>query len=427
MDHRFFLQPPKDRLPERVEDLLNFRPEELSKDQWLRGGYLISQMCQRVTDSLKRTKTTGSMVRTIERICRLVEPLQEFLNGGFVSEERQNFAEHALYQMMQVILAVLASEKSGMFARCGLNISDLKGSYLALEQTAKRMQFDWWKLDSELTETQFFHLRVLKQKYRSPVTIDLEENSRRQLSNHLGGVFAASIAAMWAMFANGLLIHYTISGTQISLQRLMTLQGSLILLAAVAAYALKDRIKDSLKSKLAANLFGSIGRKFFAMQCSEASGLSEPFGIFREDAKFVGNIQNLPTKLRNIISQTYSLKENAEGLLALCFFQSFQASKRRPNMIGKKDYLQHLMRFNLGKFLRYLDTPSAHIWGKDSEGEPVRLPVPKHYFLDILVEVLNGEERDFLTARVTISKSGIVKVTSHSLLELQSDGEHVAA
>lgn len=294
--------------------------------------------------------------------------------------------------------------KLGIWSRWHQRQGRKKG-YLAIDE----------KASIEEQEQYFFRRGDLKRRMWQILYLDLEPRQSLEMQKQIAYMIAAGAAASWAFFAQ-VLISYQLnfSGSASNLDSLLSASGLAILLAFIGAYILKDRIKDIGREWFKSGLFGK-APDFSYRVWFDNLGRYQSIGNIVEHTEFFSH-EKVPKaileKRKELPSHLVSFNERI-----VAYHQKLDlAQMDEVSFLGPIWAVRSIFRFNLRRYLDYLDDSVQKHAVLNRRGEICTVRFPKVYHLDVVMRYAYTDEygkRNYVgfdCNRLIVDKEGLIRV-----------------
>ncbi|NRA45602.1 MAG: hypothetical protein HRU09_11660 [Oligoflexales bacterium] len=285
---------------------------------------------------------------------------------------------------------------------------------------ANHLGFYWLNEKANETEREEYFSKLNSLKKRMWQTIYLEVKPRRSflIRKQIAYMLAAGFAAVWALLAD-LWIRFKLpakSGLGEGLSDFLEFSGLLVIIAFVLAYVLKDRIKETARSKLNKGILGK--NPDFSEQILWKDSKRRPhnLGTIQEWMSFIADEKELPSEVEQIRA-LHGKKRLFSGEQVVCYRKRIEL---KPVALKKVPFsslcLRDIIRINVKRYIARLGDPvSSYLCLSEAQGSVI-LPMPKSYYLDMVLRYsyqnrwrkYDGLALDF--NRLVLNKDGLVRI-----------------
>ncbi len=273
----------------------------------------------------------------------------------------------------------------------------------------KNLGIDAHGATSEQLEDQFYKVRLLKKYFQKSLFVNVEaERFAPKVLQPIAGL-AAGAAALWAgFFQLAQTDHRFILGTGITPIGLLSI--------GVVAYVVKDRIKDTLKAKLAGRVekvLPDVEKKlFYQMPDSEPQQL----GLIRETMRRL-KTEQLPVDIKDLrYTGGHSGLERELGEDIIHYGKRIKLNKKAHRLEKEQVGLREILRLNLSPYLHKLDDPFKEISFVNESGQIGRSEVHRLYYAHLAVKVSSpdhqGSHSQVYLTRLALDRKGIVRISN---------------
>jgi hypothetical protein len=176
----------------------------------------------------------------------------------------------------------------------------------------------------------------------------------------------------------------------------------------VVSYMLKDRIKDLMRYYFAHRL----GNKYFDNR-AEVRIKGHKVGVVKEGVDFISESKT-PREVMDIRGRS-SLVE-AENRI---FEEKILLYRKRivinnAELGAVNDYpvkgINEILRFHMHRFIQKMDNPEVPVSTLDTDGNVTTLRVQKIYYINMVMQLVDGADISYRRFRVVMTRNGILKV-----------------
>lgn len=176
----------------------------------------------------------------------------------------------------------------------------------------------------------------------------------------------------------------------------------------VVSYMLKDRIKELMRYYFAHRL----GNKYYDNK-AEVTVYNRKVGVVKEGVDFISE-SNTPKEVMDIRGRS-SLVE-AENRI---FEEKILLYRKRvmldnAQLAAGNTYtvkgINEILRFHMHRFTQKMDNPEVPVDTLDSEGNVATVRVQKIYYINIVMQLVEGAQTSYRRFRVVMTRNGILSV-----------------
>lgn len=176
----------------------------------------------------------------------------------------------------------------------------------------------------------------------------------------------------------------------------------------VVSYMLKDRIKDLMRYYFAHRL----GNKYFDNR-AEVRIQNHNVGVVKEGVDFITESKT-PHEVMDIRGRS-SLVE-AENRI---FEEKILLYRKRViinnnELCAVNDYpvkgINEILRFHMHRFIQKMDNPEVPVNTLDDQGNVTTVKVQKIYYINLVMQLVDGEDVSYRRFRVVMTRNGILNV-----------------
>jgi hypothetical protein len=176
----------------------------------------------------------------------------------------------------------------------------------------------------------------------------------------------------------------------------------------VVSYMLKDRIKDLMRYYFAHRL----GNKYFDNR-AEVRIKGHKVGVVKEGVDFISETK-APREVMDIRGRS-SLVE-AENRI---FEEKILLYRKRivinnAELGAVNDYpvkgINEILRFHMHRFIQKMDNPEVPVSTLDTDGNVTTVKVQKIYYINMVMQLVDGADISYRRFRVVMTRNGILKV-----------------
>jgi hypothetical protein len=242
---------------------------------------------------------------------------------------------------------------------------------------------------------------VVKKELQRALYIDTRNVARDPLFANTAAMVAAGLAATWATLAQVPLLTGSLS----------TRQGSLLFVAAVAAYMVKDRIKEWTRQFLARRLLVWDHDRRIASTTLRHVGLVDLEGRARERLVYLEN-DKVPVDVKRARQSQRTVSGVTHELEDVIHYRRVVRLDPAKSSTTSGLGVRELIRYSLVELLDRLDESTEPVAYFDPQrGTFVARDLPKVYHLNVVVKTqrANGETT-LARARVIVDHDGIKRI-----------------
>ncbi len=274
------------------------------------------------------------------------------------------------------------------------------------------------KSSAKVQEEYFFRRSDLKKRMWQTLYLALETRRSTELQRQAALMFAAGLAASWALFSNFVILYFFMNQSMVGSllqQNALNMSGSLVLILFVIAYALKDRIKDLGKEKARFGFFKKapdfdyhVWFKSFKQERILLGNIAEATRFYVRDDQIPVHILE---KRRALGSHLVQLQERV-----VHYQQKLRLNRNvLEPFLGRIWSVRNIFRFNLSRYLDYLDGSTQKHTVVDKHGKLCHLSIPKVYHLDVVltysfVSRTGKKLLGFDSNRLIMNKEGLIRI-----------------
>ncbi len=259
-------------------------------------------------------------------------------------------------------------------------------------------------------------LGSIKKYLSSILYLEVKPNALFAIRAQTGYMLAAGIAAFWYFLANLMIFYYLQFGGFSSFggfHNLLGFGGLTIILSFIAAYVLKDRIKEIGRVRFQSGILGNLPDHTYNIFYRNHQTNGVCIGKVKESVEFVRKLDSVPKEIREIRERSNLWDD--ESQFSLLFYQKtfeldFSAVKKiEPEFTTVKD----ITRFSIRRYLTRLDDPIQMYLGLDKKGAVHEMGMPKVYYIGVAVKFFSEEPKGisgFDYQVLVVDKNGLVRI-----------------
>lgn len=253
---------------------------------------------------------------------------------------------------------------------------------------------------------------ALKKNIQSVLYLNARSQPFFAISKQLGAMLAAGIAASWAIAMEIAIIVQTGFGGLSSGG--FGLSTMVLFSAFIFAYVLKDRIKEFGRKRFHKGVFFKIPDNRNQIVYNTVENKSLNIGRLDESMEYTP-FTKLPSVIRDTLNKNriFAIDDERTILVYNKLFSINAKSLRKHD--DKLTSAHDIFRYNISRFLPFLDEPAERMSGYFSSQRAGQWLVPKSYYFDILFvkqfkagKSIVSEDREMI--RMLINKKGIIQV-----------------
>ena len=285
---------------------------------------------------------------------------------------------------------------------------------------AHTLSFKWINEQADEAGREGYFSRLNSLKKRMWQTLYLEVKPRRSflIRKQLAYMLAAGFAAIWALLAD-LWIRFKLpanSSVGKGVNDFLELSGLLVIIAFVLAYVMKDRIKETARSRLNKGILGKNPDYSEQILWKDLQSKAHNLGTIQEWMSFISSEKSLPHEVEQIRA-VHGKKRLFSGEQVVCYRKTIEL---KPKSLKKIPFstlsLRDIIRINVKRYITRLGDPvSSYLCLSEKHGSVV-LPMPKSYYLDMVLRYsylsswrkYEGLALDF--NRLVLNKDGLVRI-----------------
>lgn len=176
----------------------------------------------------------------------------------------------------------------------------------------------------------------------------------------------------------------------------------------VVSYMLKDRIKDLMRYYFAHRL----GNKYFDNK-AEVRIQEHKVGVIKEGVDFISE-NNTPREVIDLRGRSSLVEaENRifeEKILLYRKRVVIDHEQLRQASTYPVKGLNEILRFHMHRFTQKMDNSEVPVDTLDSEGRIVTVKVQKIYYINLLMQLVEGESVSYRRFRIVMTRNGIIGV-----------------
>jgi hypothetical protein len=181
-----------------------------------------------------------------------------------------------------------------------------------------------------------------------------------------------------------------------------------LFVALVVSYMLKDRIKELMRYYFAHRL----GNKYYDNK-AEVKVYERKVGLFKEGVDFISE-SKAPKEVMDIRGRS-SLVE-AENRI----FEEKILLYRKRVMLDNVQLaegstytvkgINEILRFHMHRFIQKMDNPEVPVDTLDADGNVATVRVQKIYYINIVMQLVEGTQTSYRRFRIVMTRNGILSV-----------------
>ncbi|MFK7822880.1 MAG: hypothetical protein AB8G05_01900 [Oligoflexales bacterium] len=285
---------------------------------------------------------------------------------------------------------------------------------------ASSFGFLW--LDEKASETEreeyFSKLNSLKKRMWQPLYLEVKPRKSFLLRKQLAYMLAAGFAAIWALLAD-FWIRFKLpvsNNLGEGLSDFLELSGLLVIIAFVFAYVLKDRIKETARTKFHKGILGTNPDYSEQILWKDSNARVHNLGIIQEWMSFIDSENLLPNEVDQL-RVMHRKKRLFGGEQVVCYRKTIEL---HPSALKNVSFatlsLRDIIRINVKRYIARLGDPVSPYLSLSEKHGSVVLPMPKSYYLDMVLRYSyknhwkNFESLALDFNRLVLNKDGLVRI-----------------
>lgn len=294
------------------------------------------------------------------------------LSGVFdqILEKKQRYCETIYSRGWMVLGTALASLRSE-----AVSLMEMGGKEMREDETKR--------------ELHLLRIGQLKKFFHSNLFVEVTKNQINRKFKEPAAATAAAVAAIWATYFQ----HF--QAPQLSS---VGYSGISVLSLGVAAYVLKDRMKEASRNFLADKAL-----RFLPDVEQELLTHEKPIGRVRE---WLSKSKKVPASILEL-RKRFQFSEAEGHLHEDVLHLAKQYSVKAKDVEAEHWALQDSLRINLERYLKHLDDPYKEMTFFEDDGQVTRLKAHRVYFFYLVVSTQGGESAVF---RIVLDKQGVQRV-----------------
>lgn len=178
-----------------------------------------------------------------------------------------------------------------------------------------------------------------------------------------------------------------------------------LFIALIISYMLKDRIKELTRYYFS----HKVGSKYYDNK-AEVSHKSHKIGYLKEGMDFVG-IDKVPEEVVELRGKSPVLQSGRMigDETIILYRKMVHIDKDALNEIStyRHEGINDIIRLQVEGFLRKADNPITNVGYLDADGQVLRIPCEKDYYLNIIFQYNHEGAKDYRRFRVRMNRDGI--------------------
>lgn len=267
-------------------------------------------------------------------------------------------------------------------------------------------------------EHYFSKLNGLKKRMWQNLYLEVKPRKAFLIKKQFAYMLAAGFAAIWALMAD-LWIRVklpTKNGINEGIGDFLEFSGFLVIIAFVMAYILKDRIKETARSRLNEGILGTNPDYSEQILWKDSKSKAHSIGTIQEWMRFIDQEKNLPQEVMQL-RQVHGKTRIFSGEQVVCYRKTIELKRSALLKIPFSSVsLRDIIRINITRYITRLGNPvSSYLCLSEKHGSVV-LPMPKSYYLDMVLRysyqhLFKKPERLALDFnRLVLNKDGLVRI-----------------
>ena len=282
------------------------------------------------------------------------------------------------------------------------------------------------KSSSTDKEKYLYRLHFLKKRMWQVLYLQLEVRRAFKLRKQFSYMFAAGLAALWALFADVMIRIKLLDSATMSFDfsRLLGTSGFIIVTSFVLAYILKDRIKELGRVKLSKGVFSNSPDFNEQIWWSDSEGNRHQIGILKEWMSFIKNENDVPEEIK-ILRNEWVKEDLYVRDKIICYRKNVVMSPKNFSEVPFVPFsTKEIMRLDVSNYITKLDSPKSNYIVMNSECEASSVLLPKTYHLDLLLKFSYKDFRGELKMhshkfiRLVLDKEGIVRIEKKNMKDI---------
>lgn len=287
---------------------------------------------------------------------------------------------------------------------------------------AKKVGYLWLEgsCSEEYKERYISRKGALRKRIGEVLSLNLKEKPLFALQQQGGYMLAAGLAAAWAISIQIILWH------ELSIGGIPDLLGSdsfgnlmgmaIVIFVLIGAYVLKDRIKENSRNFFRRGLLGRLPDHRNGLYFDALEG-PQQIGSVDEICRLLGSRRDVEPEIQKFRKTAFEYL-SVPGEQVVHYSRGIVLdSKRLARLDPPFPAVRDIMRFNFDRFLSSLDDSRQTYVALDRRGNLDRFPVPKTYFVDIIINSRKRGRNKMSTLdayRLHLNKNGLIRVERYS-------------
>ncbi|HEY4222268.1 MAG TPA: hypothetical protein VGO62_13020, partial [Myxococcota bacterium] len=243
---------------------------------------------------------------------------------------------------------------------------------------------------------------LLKKEMQRSLYVDTRANARDPFYRNSAAMVAAGLAATWATLAQLPLISAGLSaGTSVA-----------FVVVGIAAYMLKDRIKEWVRIALSKRLLRFDHDRQILGDALAATGLGGFGGRAQERLRWAEN-DEVPKEIAAMRAKHRTVRGVTPELESVLEYQRLVRFTCNGDPVPEGFGVQELFRLSLDEILKRLDDPVDEVAYYDHKSATFQhCDMPKVYHMNMIAQLTDVQTGDVVNARwrVVVNQQGIVHI-----------------
>lgn len=176
----------------------------------------------------------------------------------------------------------------------------------------------------------------------------------------------------------------------------------------VVSYMLKDRIKDLMRYYFAHRL----GNKYFDNR-AEVRIQEHRVGVVKEGVDFIGETKT-PREVMDIRGRSSLVEAENRVFEEKILLYRKRIVINNEELCAVNDYpvkgINEILRFHMHRFIQKMDNPEVPVSTLDADGNVTTVKVQKIYYINMVMQLVDGADISYRRFRVVMTRSGILNV-----------------
>lgn len=181
-----------------------------------------------------------------------------------------------------------------------------------------------------------------------------------------------------------------------------------LFIALIISYMLKDRIKELTRYYFA----HKVGSKYYDNK-AEVSHKNHRIGYFKEGMDFVG-VDKVPGEVIELRGKSPVMESGRLDVdeKIILYRKMVHIDRDALNEIStyRHEGINDIIRLQVEGFLHKADNPVTNVGYLDADGQVLRIPCEKDYFLNIIFQYNHESAKDYRRFRVMMNRDGIKNI-----------------